>query len=199
MGEWNATQLDALVEHINIGFGRAAAALSALVSRRVLLRVPQAYVLIPGQASERLHDILPPDVFAVQQDFQGRFFGKAYLLFSHEHAAALVDLLLGGHGALRQLTTSDHEAMLEIGNIVLNSFLGTLGNLVGMRLRYSMPQICQASLSALLHLWLEELPSGNYVVLVHTHFTISQVETSGYLLVLLDTVALDVLQQAMSV
>ena len=38
-----AVQQDALVELLNIGFGRAAASLSQLTGHRVLLEVPQVY------------------------------------------------------------------------------------------------------------------------------------------------------------
>jgi chemotaxis protein CheC len=41
----NSLELDALSELINIGFGRAASALSALVGQRVLLEAPQVNIL----------------------------------------------------------------------------------------------------------------------------------------------------------
>jgi chemotaxis protein CheC len=42
--ELNSAQRDALVELLNIGFGRAASALSQLTGQRVLLEVPQISV-----------------------------------------------------------------------------------------------------------------------------------------------------------
>ncbi len=196
MNEWSETQMDALIEYVNIGFGRAAAALSRLVRRRILLSAPRAYMCPLSRAFERLHTLLPPDVLYIRQAFRGGFLGQVAIILPHEHAAAMVDLLLGGSGAQRQLTSSDSEALLEVGNIVLNNFVGTLGNLLSRQMRFSMPQIHQTSLHALMTLWLDENPSSTQVILVQTRFIITGVALDGYLLVLLDSQALKVLRKA---
>ena len=52
--ELTAVQQDALVELLNIGFGRAAASLSQLTGHRVLLEVPQVTLQAVDEVGESL-------------------------------------------------------------------------------------------------------------------------------------------------
>ncbi len=195
MGDLTLLQLDALTEQVNIGFGRAAAVLSTLLGRRILLEAPRAGVYPLEALAEELSALLPGEVTAVQQVFHGRFRGEAYILLAHEHAAALVDLLLGGPGAQRQMTSSDYEALMEVGNIVLNNFLGTFGNLLGTRVIFSLPRVRLETARALL----AASPSAGAqrAVLVRTRFVLTGVLLEGYLVMILDVAALDALRQAL--
>jgi chemotaxis protein CheC len=51
--ELTAVQQDALIELLNIGFGRAAASLSQLTGHRVLLEVPNVTIFSVDQVAAR--------------------------------------------------------------------------------------------------------------------------------------------------
>ncbi len=197
MGDLTLLQLDALTEQVNIGFGRAAAVLSTLLGRRILLEAPLAGVYPLEALAEELGALLPGEITAVQQVFHGEFFGDAYILLAHEHAAALVDLLLGGPGAQRQMTSSDYEALMEVGNIVLNNFLGTFGNLLHTRIIFALPRVRLESVSALLAGSLARTSGRQRAVLVRTRFALAGVSLAGHLVMILDVAALDALRQAL--
>src|SRR5262245_6080357 len=88
-----AVQEDALVELLNIGFGRAGAALSQLTGHRVLLEVPEVQVLPIEDVSESLGRVIRTDVASVHQIFSGPVAGDALLILDHGGAAMLKELL----------------------------------------------------------------------------------------------------------
>ena len=57
-----AVQQDALVELLNIGFGRAGASLSQLTGHRVILDVPQVTVHDISDLSAALRDVIRDEV-----------------------------------------------------------------------------------------------------------------------------------------
>ena len=82
------TQEDALIELINIGFGRAAASLSKLTGHRVQLEVPQVTMCPMSELGGRLAPLLEDDVATVHQVFTGPVSGDALLVIDQHSAAA---------------------------------------------------------------------------------------------------------------
>ena len=76
-------QQDALIELINIGFGRAAAALSKLTGHRVQLEVPQVAMCPMEEMAERLRPLLGNELATVHQIFSGPVGGDALLVPIH--------------------------------------------------------------------------------------------------------------------
>jgi chemotaxis protein CheC len=66
-----ALQQDALVELLNIGFGRAGAALSQLTGHRVILDVPEVTVHEISDLSAALSKVITDEVASVHQIFTG--------------------------------------------------------------------------------------------------------------------------------
>jgi len=88
-----AVQQDALVELINIGFGRAAAALSKLTGHRVQLEVPEITMCPIDQMGEYLRPLVKSEVASVHQIFSGPVEGDALLVLDQNSAAILKELL----------------------------------------------------------------------------------------------------------
>ena len=76
----NAVQHDALVELLNIGFGRAGASLSRLTGHRVLLEVPQVSIHPINQLHDFLDKVVEDEVASVHQIFSGPVAGDALVL-----------------------------------------------------------------------------------------------------------------------
>ncbi|HYG34110.1 MAG TPA: chemotaxis protein CheC, partial [Clostridia bacterium] len=62
---------DTLTELINIGYGRAAAALSELTGRRIVLEVPKVAVHPIDEVAPSLSSVLQGEVASVHQVFSG--------------------------------------------------------------------------------------------------------------------------------
>ena len=91
--ELTAVQQDALVELLNIGFGRAAASLSQLTGHRVLLEVPQVTLQAIDEVGEALEAVVHGHVASVHQIFSGPVAGDALLILDESGASMLKELL----------------------------------------------------------------------------------------------------------
>src|SRR5690242_10458893 len=88
-----ALQQDALVELINIGFGRAGSALSKLTGHRVELEVPQITICPIDEMADRLRPMLGEELATVHQIFSGPVEGDALLVLDQNSASILKELL----------------------------------------------------------------------------------------------------------
>jgi len=193
MNELTPNQHDALTEVINIGFGKAASTLSTLTGKRVILNVPELFLIPSNQLNTALKDFLSGEITTIHQVFTGKVSGSALLILNQESAAILVDLVSGGTGEKRRLMASDREALEEIGNILLNAYVGSFGNILNIHIRFTVPQIQPESVYGLLNsLAIDEIPLAS-VLLVKTEFVIGQGQISGYVLIVMGVESLDTL------
>jgi len=91
--ELTTSQHDALTELINIGYARAAAALSDLTGHRISLEVPVVAVHLVTEIREELEKVVKGEVASVNQIFSGPISGNAILLLDREAALVLNRLL----------------------------------------------------------------------------------------------------------
>ncbi|GAB4520502.1 MAG: hypothetical protein Fur0018_00060 [Anaerolineales bacterium] len=185
-------QKDVLTEQVNIGFGHAAHVLADLLGQRIHLEAPQTGVYRRAEVPAALALALSGEVAAVRQSFHGPMKGSAYLLLEHRHAAILMDLLFGGSGQVRRMNASDYEALTEVGNIVLNAFLGTMSNLLHLRFTLMLSKFDLKPLDDLFPADDDE----TYMVVIKTRFRIATSRIDGYLVLLLGGASLQILIQA---
>lgn len=186
------TERDAVTELLNIAIGHAAASLSQLVEDEVHLSVPFVDFLTPAQAAARLEDETQgADSVAVRQHFRGHFHGDILLIFPERRSLDLVRHMLGDEVPLDQLTELEQEALLEVGNIILNACLGSLANQLGTPVEGSLPVYVRGRGARILdscsvagdgiH---EEL-----VMFLHVDFSLLKKDVHGYLAFVMDIVS----------
>ncbi|MBI9047962.1 MAG: chemotaxis protein CheC [Anaerolineaceae bacterium] len=189
----NAEQKDAVGEIINIGFGRAASSLSILIGSPIILRTPEVEVYSIPELISVLEEHIPDQAVIIHQVFSGTINGDVLLFMNINSASVLVDLLSGGNGVSKQLTPSDREALIEVGNILMNGYIGSFGNLLKLSLNFDLPHLREESLTE----WLGKLnppdAEPQYSVLVRTEFHIANVKAGGYVALLMDLVSLKTL------
>ena len=139
---WNyESQRDALTELINIGYGRAAGALSELTGYRITLEVPTVAIHPVEETAALLREIIDRDVASVNQVFSGPVAGHALLLLDERAALLLTELLTDEKVPARKIDTSVREIITEVGNILLNACLGVFGNQLKVQVTFSVPRI----------------------------------------------------------
>jgi len=168
--------LDALQELINIGMGKAAGVLNEMVNAHVVLQVPELQIIQPGQLSCNMQVGIESSVSAIRLKFDEPFSGSAVLLFSQENAAYLVELLVGGEGESFDLDTLRMGTLQEIGNIVLNTVLGTLGNLLGENLHFLPPEYLEESIETIV---CEYEAQEHQILYIKTLFHVEQHNLQG--------------------
>jgi chemotaxis protein CheC len=186
-----------LTEIINMGFGRAANALSMLVNQRVLLEAPLVEIYPLKDLAKGLSDLSSNEIINVHQSFRGKLSGDAMLLMDKDSATVLVDMLEGGKGTAHPMTAADREALVEMSNIVLNAFIGSFGNLLRGHITFTVPHLKVETLSDLLG----TLAFGNqeveFALVLRIHFRLTQGDVSGYVMIVMGIQSLETLMEAM--
>jgi chemotaxis protein CheC len=186
-----ATQQDALVELLNIGFGRAGASLSQLTGHRVLLEVPEVSIHPVGEVASALGKFVQSDVATVHQIFSGAVAGDALLILDHAGASMLKELLTSEPALPLAIDTSAREVITEVGNILLNACLGTFGNLLNVQVSFSVPQLSLESVGAILESLRVNREGLQYALVVRAGFKLRDAEVRGYLVIVLSVASLE--------
>ena len=194
--ELTATQQDALIELLNIGFGRAAASLSQLTGHRVVLDVPQVSIHPISAVKNVLKAVVADDVASVHQIFSGPVGGDALLILNHQAAGILKELLTDEPPLPLPLDASAREVLMEVGNILLNACLGTFGNLLNVQVSFSVPRLDLDTLDGVLQSLIVNREGMRYALLVHAGFKLRDAEVTGYLVIVLSVASLDRLLKA---
>ena len=130
---------DALAELSNIAMAKAANSLRQMVQHEVLLSVPSVDILTGAAAANLVAKPDNPRLVAVRQDFAGAFCGRALLIFPETNSLELVRAVVGRPLALEDIVDLEDEALAETGNIILNSWVATIANLLKSALKMTLP------------------------------------------------------------
>jgi len=186
-------QTDALGEFINIAFSRTASSLSEITGQRVLLDVPQVEIYPIEEVGTNLTRFLPGDVASIHQPFDGAIAGDAFLILNYEGAVQLTDLLTDGGMPPSHLDESAREVLTEVGNILLNACLGMFGNVLKVRVSFSVPNLHLESLDELIDSVRKDREGLRYAIIVYTSFRVRESAVKGYLVLVLSVVSLNLL------
>ena len=194
--ELTERQRDATSELINIAFSRTGAALSELTGHRVLLNAPEVSVHPTTDLPGALAKFIPGEIASIHQVFGGPVAGDALLLLNHDGAVHLTDLLTEGSAPpSSRLDESAREVLTEVGNILLNACLGMFGNLLDVRVSFSVPRLHMDTLDELLASLIEGGSEPQYALVVYTAFHIRDSAVRGFLVMVLSVTSLDRLMQ----
>ena len=170
---------------INIGYGRAAAALSELTSQRISLEAPKVEMHSIHLVKEALNDLLKGEVSTVHQIFSGEVSGHALLLVESRAAELLTANLMIGEVAAGNKRAAMREALTEVGNIVLQASMGVCGDLLQVHVTFAVPRLQIETVDDLLNSLTVDKKELQLALLVRTRFQLVQSQVSGYLLVVL--------------
>ena len=195
--ELNSVQHDALVELLNIGFGRAGASLSKLTQQRVLLDVPQVAIHPVSHLNKSLGRLVDERVASVHQVFSGPVAGDALLLLDPIAAATLTELLTDVPALSLDLDPSTREVFTEVGNIVLNACIGTFGNMLEVPVSFSVPDVDVTSMTTVIDRMLETGDAFRYALIITAGFRLRDSAVTGYVVIVLTVQSLKRLVEAL--
>ena len=195
--ELTTVQHDALIELLNIGFGRAAAALSELTGHRVLLEVPQVSVHPIEELNQALREVVDDEVASVHQIFSGPVGGDALLILDHRAAGMLKELLTSEPPLPLPIDASAREVLTEVGNILLNACLGTFGNLLKVQVSFSVPHLALETLEGIVSSIAVGRQGLRYALIIHAAFRLRDSSLTGYLVIVLGVASIERLIRAL--
>jgi chemotaxis protein CheC len=184
---------DALTELVNIGVSRAAANLRKMVGEQVLLSVPSVEVVTREGATVLIRERESGELVAVRQDFVGVFSGRALLIFPKSNSMALVHAVTGGALSAEDAADMENEALAETGNVVLNSCLATMANMLQQPLTMSLPEVIRGDGSMLFEVS-PTAADGGVVLFLYINFAINDRDIRGYIAMLMDLPSLQALK-----
>ena len=185
---------DALAELSNNAMARAATSLRQMVGSEVLLSVPQVDIISKKAAGEIIRAAASQSLVAIRQDFAGPFSGRALLIFPEANSLQLVKVVVGREIPLEDIGTLEDEALAETGNIILNSWIATLANLLKQSLKISLPVVLRGNSDAML----KSADTQGMVLFLHINFEISTKEIKGYVALLMDLTSVEELRGLIS-
>ena len=174
---------DALAELANVAMARASVSLRTMIQHEVLLSVPNVEILAPKEAIARVAKPGNPNLVAVRQDFSGVFSGRALLIFPEASSLELVRVVVGRQLALEDIVDLEDEALAETGNIILNSWVARIANLLKKNLKMSLPVVIRRDQS---HIFESVSPRESFILFLHIKFDISQQQIRGYVALMMD-------------
>ena len=182
---------DALREVSNIAMARAATSLRQMVEHEVLLSVPAVDIVSQETAAQIVGNPDNASVVAVRQDFSGAFSGRALLIFPEANSLELVRAVVGGQLPIEDIVDLEDEALAETGNIILNSWVATVSNLLKRTLKMSLPMVIRGDS---LHMFQSVSAKENLVLFLRIRFEISKKEIRGYLALMMDVPSIEELR-----
>ena len=185
-------QLDALTELVNIGVSRAASSLREMVGAQVHLSVPMVSLETRARAIAILGERETTNLVAVHQVFEGDIAGRALLIFPETKSLELVRAITGGDLPLEDIIELEQEALAETGNILLNSCLATIANMLHRSLKMSLPEVLRGNAATFFSL-APPPQAGDVVMFLFINFAVRERDISGYIAMIMDLPSLTAL------
>lgn len=189
--ELTYAQKDALTELINIGYGRAAGALSELTGYRITLEVPRLGMHAIEEIGPQLSRMVDGEVASVTQVFSGPLSGNALLLLDEKAAVMLSELLTDEISPSGGFDSGAREIITEVGNILLNALLGVFGNLLQVQVSFAVPRLRVDTIDSVLQSISVQDQELSYALMIHTRFRLRANNVTGYLIIILGITSLD--------
>ena len=104
----------------------------------------------------------------------------------------MVRVVVGRALTLEDIVDLEDEALAETGNIILNSWVATLANLLKRGLKMSLPVVVRGDGRHIFETAGQQ--QSNLVLFLHIRFEISKKEIRGYVALLMDIPSLDELR-----
>ena len=177
---------DAFSEIVNIGVGRAAGVLNQMISSKITLRVPKVEIIDQKDLPQKMGELGNKNLATIGMSVTGDIAGMASLLFMPDGASKLVSLLTGQPQDSPDLDALKMETLNEVGNILINGVVGTLANICGMRLNYSVPNYREGSIGDVFN-----ITDAGRVISIHTAFDVKEHLIEGRILLLFNLGAID--------
>ncbi|HYH38862.1 MAG TPA: chemotaxis protein CheC [Azospirillum sp.] len=189
-------ETDALTELVNVSVSKAAVTLSKMVQGGVSLTVPKVHVVPRASAAATLTTRVDDQLVAVGEEFQGSFSGAAVMVFPVSNSLELVRAVLPHMADLDEIIEMEQEALSEIGNILINSCLSTLANMLQQRITTSLPRVIYGAAIEILTYGGDT--DSDQVMVFHVDFTMKERGIKGFILIVMSVSSLMALRQSVA-
>lgn len=184
MMELTKKQIDSLRELMNIGVGKGASILNTMLNSHIILEIPSIEILSAKELVRKMDTISKGMLSTVNLQFKGYLTGTSKLIFPSESAQKLVKLMIDDFDSSNDTDLDSITAgtLSEIGNILLNSVIGTMCNYFKISLDFSVPYYTEGSSKKIIS-YDEDLINQS-ILLARTRFNIEKMDIDGDIVLL---------------
>ncbi|MGB7788427.1 chemotaxis protein CheC [Methanoregula sp.] len=184
--EFTPEQMDALKELANIGAAHSATTLSQMLDTHIGMNVPEINIVDIARVGEFLTDELTTMVFfEIQGDIPHG--GFLVLHFPRDSAIRTATIMQGSRDTDHPLSEMDQSTILEVGNIMISSFLSATSDLLGFMMLPSPPvlvvDMAHAAITSLIAQMTVEVDD---VILFRVKLTSEEHKIAGNILIFLE-------------
>ncbi len=139
--ELTSLEIDTLREIGSIGTGNAATALSQMLARSVQITLPEVRIMGYNEAIEWIGgpEVITAGVLVkISGQMNGILLSVQPLEFINLVLSSMLDEKIKDYGELKEL---ERSALIEIGNIMISTFINALSGLADIRVELSVPAL----------------------------------------------------------
>lgn len=170
---------DILAEIFNMGMGRGLGALSKIASKgqEITFELPKVKTMM----ATSLNEIIGPGSTAmIIQKYSGVIHGSAIFYFPPDAGKQLARLLIGTDIPVEKIETIESDALMEVGNIFINSSIGCLANFLNIEIHTGVPRLVYKDKVA------NELLQEKEVIHLSAGFRIEHLKIDGHVVLILN-------------
>ena len=176
--------IDAFTEMVNIGVGQAADTLNQITKSHIVLHVPVVKIIELCHLQKELQLLVEENHAAINLNFTKDLNGTAKLIFPTSSATKLVKLFVGSFDDSYEDTILDDlriSALTEIGNVIINTIIGTISNELGIDIAYTVPEFREGEIDEVVE---DKNNEANFMILLcQANFKADEVDISGSLII----------------
>ena len=198
--EMNELEIDILKEIGSIGGGNAATALSSMLSAKVNMSLPGVEILGFNEALDHLGD--PEElVAAIFVEMSGELSGIMLFVLTKEFSDEILFRMLGkADSDFLALDEIDSSVLIEIGNIVISSYITAMASLTGVNVELSVPQPALNMLGGIMSVPIAMMGQhSDRIMMITGEFKIDGKALNSNMLLLPDVESLNVLMKKLGV
>ena len=198
--EMNDLEIDILKEIGSIGGGNAATALSSMMNAKVNMSLPKVEILDFNEALVNVGD--PEEVVAaILFEMSGELGGIMLFILTKEFSDEILLRMLGKTKEdFFELEEIDSSVLMEIGNIVISSYITAMASLVNMSVELSVPQLAVNMLGGIMSVPIAMMGQhSDRIMMITGKFKIDGKALNSNMLLLPDVESLNVLMKKLGV
>ena len=198
--ELNHLELDTLREIGSIGTGNAATALSQMLKRQVLITMPEVRIMGYNEAIEWIGG--PEEITAgVLVRLSGQISGIMLSVQPIEFVNLVLESVMDkGITNYEQLSELEHSALIEVGNIMISTFINALSGLADVNIDLTVPAYTVDMQGAILAVPMAEYGGqSDYIMTIGGNFVCDNRQVPCRLLLSPDIRSLNVLLRKLGV
>lgn len=198
--ELGENQMDVFREIGSIGNGNAITALSGILSEKISMELPEVNILEFNMAQNKIGDA-EEIVGAVLVEMSGELSGLMMLILKRDFIKTMIKKVLSYEKEnLLDMGEMEESLLIEVGNIMLSSYISALSSLTNIQIHLSVPQFAVNMLGGILSMPMAMMGiDSDKIMMITGAFSIGGEAMDSNILLLPDIRSLNVLMKKLGV